>query len=132
MTILKNGKTKGTYSIKDVTEEEISRLMVGRDVVFEYSRKATESKKELLTVENMEYTDYFGVKRLDGVSFKVNDGEIVGIAGVEGNGQSELVEIIMGSMAAESGKVIFAGKNITGKNTIETNKQTFFTLFLKS
>ncbi len=117
VTILKNGKTRGTYLTQDVTEEEISRLMVGRDVVFEYNRKVMNSKKELLKVENMEYTDYFGVKRLDGVSLKVNDGEIVGIAGVEGNGQSELIEIIMGSMKPEAGKVIFQGKDITGKNT---------------
>lgn len=117
VTILKNGKTRGTYLTKDVTEEEISRLMVGRDVVFEYNRKNMDSKKELLKIENMEYTDYFGVKKLDGVSLQVNDGEIVGIAGVEGNGQSELVEIIMGSMKPEGGKVIFHGKDITGENT---------------
>lgn len=117
VTILKNGKTRGTYFTKDVTEEEISKLMVGRDVVFEYNRKLMDSEKELLKVENMEYTDYFGVKRLDKVSLKVSDGEIVGIAGVEGNGQSELIEIIMGSMKPEAGKVIFQGKDITGKST---------------
>lgn len=117
VTILKNGKTRGTYLTREVTEEQISTLMVGRDVVFEYGRKAIKSKKELLAINNLEYTDYFGVKRLDKVSLKVDDGEIVGIAGVEGNGQSELVEIIMGSLKPEQGKVLFNNSDITDKNT---------------
>lgn len=117
VTILKNGKTRGTYFTKDVSEEEISRLMVGRDVVFEYGRNDMKNSNEILKIDNLEYTDYFGVKRLDKVSLNVNDGEIVGIAGVEGNGQSELVDIIMGLLKAESGKVVFKGKDITDENT---------------
>lgn len=123
VTILKNGKTRGTYLTKDVTEEEISRLMVGRDVVFEYSREKMEPNGDLLKVHGLGYTDYFGVKRLDGVSIKVNAGEIVGVAGVEGNGQSELIDIIMGSLKSEAGRVIFKEKDITDKITGDIRKE---------
>lgn len=122
VTILKNGKTRGTYFTKDVTEEDISRLMVGRDVVFEYSRNDMCNKENLLNVSDIEYTDFFGVKRLNGVSFNLSKGEIVGIAGVEGNGQSELIDVIMGTLKAEGGKIALKGKDILGKSTGEIRK----------
>lgn len=122
VTILKNGKTRGTYFTKDVTEEDISRLMVGRDVVFEYSRKDVCNKENLLNVKDIEYTDFFGVKRLNGVSFNLSKGEIVGIAGVEGNGQSELIDVIMGTLKAEGGKITLKEKDILGKSTRDIRK----------
>ena len=96
ITVLKGGVTKGTYLTKDVSEEDISNLMVGREISFEYDKESVKLGEEVLRVKNLKYVDKFKIPKLSGVSFKVNRGEIVGIAGVEGNGQSELISIITG------------------------------------
>ena len=113
ITVLKGGKTKGTFNTADVTEEEISNKMVGRVISFSYEKKPMKPQKELLRVENLTFKDRFDVMKLDGVSFSVKDSEIVGIAGVEGNGQEELINIITANLRARSGSVEFKGKDIT-------------------
>lgn len=113
ITVLKAGVTKGTYLTKDVSEEDISNLMVGREITFEYDKEKLPQGEEILKVEKLVYVDKFKVPKLAGVSFAVNKGEIVGIAGVEGNGQSELISIITGNMKALEGKVVLKGKDIT-------------------
>lgn len=113
ITILKGGRTGGTYRTADVTEEEISRLMVGRVISFDYDKKALKPEKELLRVENVSYKDKFQVTKLDHVSFSLNDKEIVGIAGVDGNGQSELISVITAELRAGSGSVFLKGHDIS-------------------
>ncbi len=100
ITVLKGGVTKGTYLTKDVSEEDISNLMVGREISFEYDKEEVKLGEEVLRVENLKYVDKFKIPKLSGVSFKVSRGEIVGVAGVEGNGQSEMISIITGNMPA--------------------------------
>ena len=123
ITGLKGGVTKGTYLTKDVSEEEISNLMVGREISFAYEKEPVKPGEEVLRVENLKYVDKFKIPKLSGVSFQVNRGEIVGIAGVEGNGQSELISIITGNMQAISGKVFLNGKDITKQSIPHIRKE---------
>lgn len=122
ITVLKGGKTKGTFRTEDVTEEDISNKMVGRVISFDYDKKEMKPDKALLKVENLYYKDRFGVKKLDGVSLQVADKEIVGIAGVEGNGQSELIGIITANMRPSAGKIIFKDQDITGEAVNKVRK----------
>ncbi len=122
ITVLKNGKTKGTFLTKDVSEEEISNKMIGKVIKFEYDKTPLVPEKTLLQVENLRYKDAFGVTKLDGVFLDVKDKEIVGIAGVEGNGQSELIEIITANRTPDYGKIIFKGEDITGKDIASVRK----------
>lgn len=116
LTVLKAGKTMGTYNTADLTKEEISNLMVGRKISFEYSKTPISPGKELLRVESLNYVDSFNVTKVKDLSMLVHENEIVGIAGVEGNGQNELVEIITGNITALSGKVFYKGKEITNES----------------
>ena len=113
ITVLKAGVTRGTYLTKDVSEEDISNLMVGHEISWEYDKEKVTPGETVLKVENLKYVDKFKVPKLSGVSMEVRKGEIVGIAGVEGNGQSELISIITGNMKALEGKVSLDGKDIT-------------------
>ena len=113
ITVLKGGVNKGTYLTKDVSEEDISNLMVGREISFEYDKEKIEPGEAVLKAEGLKYVDKFKIPKLSGVSFEVCRGEIVGIAGVEGNGQSELISIITGNMRAIDGKVFLNGRDIT-------------------
>jgi len=113
ITILKGGRTAGTYNTAEVTEEDISRLMVGRVISFDYDKEPLTPEKELLRVENLHYMDKFQVTKLSGVSFSLRDKEIVGVAGVDGNGQSELISIITDELRANKGKIWLKGKDVT-------------------
>ena len=90
ITVLKGGVTKGTYLTRDVSEEDISNLMVGREISFEYDKEDVKPGEPVLKVENLVYVDKFKIPKLSGVSLEVHKGEIVGIAGISGNGFSWL------------------------------------------
>lgn len=122
ITVLKGGVTKGTYLTKDVSEEDISNLMVGREITFEYDKEDMDSGETVLKAENVVYVDKFKIPKLSGVSLEVKKGEIVGIAGVEGNGQSELISIITGNMRALEGKILLNGKDITSESVTNIRK----------
>lgn len=96
LTIMRNGKNKGTYNTEDVTTEEISRLMVGRDVILEFDKKVAEPKDTVLRVRNLNVNNSSGVQKVKDLSLDLREGEILGIAGVEGNGQTELIEVLTG------------------------------------
>lgn len=113
LTVLKLGGVIGTYNTCDLTKEEISRLMVGRTIEFKYDKTVITDKNEILRVENISYTNKFKVKKLNGVSFNLNSGEVLGLAGVEGNGQQEAISIINGMIKADSGKVFLKCEDIT-------------------
>ena len=101
MTILRDGKTMGTYEISDLDEHEISRLMVGREVSLDIEKAEADFGKTVFSVKDLVYADQFGKTRLDHVSFSIKEGQILGIAGIDGNGQSELVEAIVGNIQDE-------------------------------
>ncbi|HJG27024.1 MAG TPA: ATP-binding cassette domain-containing protein, partial [Subdoligranulum variabile] len=110
MTILRDGKTMGTYDVSELSEQEISRLMVGRDVSLDIEKDDAAFGKTVFSVKDLNYVDHFGKTRLDHVSFSIKQGQILGIAGIDGNGQSELVEAIVGTLKPQGGKVTMNGK----------------------
>ncbi len=116
LTILKSGMSMGTYNVNEITENEISKLMVGHQVILKYNKKEIKFGNKLLKVSDLVYTDKFGVCKLQGISLSVKSGEILGIAGVEGNGQSEFASIISGLLKPDAGNIYMNGKNITGSS----------------
>lgn len=113
MTILRDGKTMGTYEISDLDEHEISRLMVGRDVSLDIEKPVMEKGKTVFSVKDLLYADQFGKTKLNHISFSIREGEILGIAGIDGNGQSELVEAIVGTLHQQAGAIFLNGKDIS-------------------
>jgi simple sugar transport system ATP-binding protein len=113
LTILKGGRTMGTFDTAGISIEEISNRMVGRTISFKYDKAPVQPSRDLLDAKGLWYKDKFGVMKLNGVSLNVRDSEIVGIAGVEGNGQSELVGIITAHIRAQAGTVHCRGQDIT-------------------
>lgn len=113
ITVLKSGKALGTYRVDELSEEDISRLMVGKVISFDYQKKPTTPEKVLLRVDQISYKDKFQVEKLNGVSFALRDQEIVGIAGVDGNGQSELVSIITADFPCARGTITLKGTDVT-------------------
>lgn len=95
-TVMRNGKSKGTYNVSEISTSEMSRLMVGRDVVLKFDKKPLNLKETVLKVRNLTVAGSTGLKRVDDISFDLKAGEIFGIAGVEGNGQSHLIDALTG------------------------------------
>ena len=114
VTIMRNGVGRGTYDADKISLDEMARLIVGREVVADYShlRKEVAEKKNILDVKDISLVQG-GVQVLDKVSFTVESGEILGIAGVQGNGQSELVRCITGLIDYGTGSVAVDGIDIT-------------------
>lgn len=112
ITIMRNGKNVGVYNVASVTQEDISRLMVGRDVVLKVDKQPAQPHDIVLKVRNLAYHQGNVKPLLNQINFDIRKGEIVGIAGVEGNGQLELVEIITGLRPLEEGDVTISGQSI--------------------
>ncbi len=116
ITILRNGQSKGVYDVTEASVEELSALVVGRDNVKKIEKSKAVPGETMLCVKNLCY-GYARKKRiLNGVSFSVRRGEILGIAGVEGNGQRELIEIITQLRRNEKGELWLDGQNISAGN----------------
>ena len=120
-TIIRQGKYIQTVDVSKVDENELAAMMVGREVSFSVEKKEQQAGDVVLTVEGLHAKDYRGVEILKGLNLQVRRGEIVGLAGVDGNGQTELVEILTGLRKAESGKINILGKDVFNA----TPKQTF-------
>lgn len=116
-TVIRKGKYIGTVDTKDTTEAQMAKMMVGRDVSFKVEKKEAKLKDEVLRVENISVKNNKKVLGLKNFSLSIKGGEILGVAGVEGNGQTELVEAITGLRKIESGSVIYKGENITNEKT---------------
>jgi len=119
LTIMRAGRHMGTYDVKDMTAKDISRLMVGRDVIQNIEKPEHKSGEAVMEVRDVVYYDKHNVKVVDNVSFKLHKGEILGVAGVEGSGQKEMSEIITGLLKPYSGKVYIEGQEVTGKSIAE-------------
>ncbi len=111
-TIMRNGKSKGTHNVSDISTSEMSRLMVGRDVVLSFDKKPVSLKETVMKVRNLTVLGSTGIKRVDDLSFDLKAGEIFGIAGVEGNGQSHLIEAITGLTKKYMGEIKVFDKDI--------------------
>jgi len=116
ITVLRRGKTIETVPREGATEEGLAKLMVGREVLLRVEKTPATPGDPLLEVDDLRVLDERGLEAVRGVSLDVRAGEIVGIAGVDGNGQSELVEAITGLRKAESGRVSAGGKDLTDEN----------------
>ena len=114
LTIMRNGRSMGVYNTRDVTKEEISRLMVGRDVLLTVQKEQAQPTDTVLRVRDVEYVNEWNKKMLDKVSFDVRKGEILGIAGVEGNGQKELVDMLFGFNTPNAGSITVNGESVIG------------------
>ncbi|KXA93691.1 hypothetical protein AKJ38_01840 [candidate division MSBL1 archaeon SCGC-AAA259I14] len=116
ITVLRNGKVINTVDAADITEKELAEMMVGREVLFDLERPEVEIGDEILQVQNLSALDDQNTKAVNNLSFSIRKGEIFGIVGVAGNGQTELVETLMGLRNPTSGKIIFDGEDITGRS----------------
>jgi simple sugar transport system ATP-binding protein len=114
MTILRGGKSMGVHNTCDVNPETISRLMVGRDVVLKVEKEPAKPTDVVLRIRDLEYTNEWGKKMLDDFSMDLRKGEILGIAGVEGNGQKELVDMLFNFNVPDYGTATVNGENILG------------------
>ena len=114
VTVMRDGRVVGRVQTKDTNAAELARLMVGREVLLRVEKSAPETGETELEVKNLSVTDNAGAKRINDVSFEVRRGEIVGIAGVEGNGQTELIEALAGLVepARINGEINFEGKTL--------------------
>jgi len=114
-TVLRAGKVVSVANVADYSEQEISQMMVGRDVVLKMEKKPSNPAKPILDVRNVTLHNNHGKKVLDDVSLCVKAGQIMGVAGVEGNGQRELSELISGLMPIEEGTIKVDGVEIKGR-----------------
>ena len=113
--VIRQGKVVSEASPK-ATAGELASLMVGREVDLDTKKKAAKLGAETLVVKNLTVLDDRNQQMVDGISFSVNDGEILAIAGVQGNGQTELAEAILGLRKIHSGSITVAGKDLTKSN----------------
>ncbi|MDO4632393.1 MAG: ABC transporter ATP-binding protein [Eubacteriales bacterium] len=111
-TIIRRGKYINTVDVSECDENKLAAMMVGRDVEFTVEKKEMTPGEVVLDVKDLHAKDYRKVEILKGLNLNVRRGEIVGLAGVDGNGQSELVEIITGLKKAESGEITMNGESI--------------------
>jgi len=118
ITVIRRGKVVGTAE-PTASQEELASLMVGRAVIMKVDKRPATPADVMLTVEGLTVVDDRGIKHLDDVSFEVRAGEILAIAGVQGNGQTELTEALLGATKPAAGKATLDGKKITGLSISE-------------
>ncbi len=119
-TVLRKGKHVGTVDIKDTTKEELSRMMVGRDISFKVEKKESKLGDVILSVKNLSVPSRVHKKdAVKNISFNVRAGEIVCLAGIDGNGQTEFVNALTGLNKASSGSISLKGKDITNASIRE-------------
>ena len=118
ITVIRRGTTVETITdLSGVTSRRLAELMVGSELPVPELRESTVTDVDMLQVENVTLRSPDGRALLDDISFTIHKGEVLGIAGVEGNGQAELVEAIMGMRHPESGRVVLDGKDVTTAST---------------
>ena len=115
VTVIRKGEGIGTVITAETNPNELASLMVGRQVDFTTIKDEAKPTDEALVVENLVVTDYRGIEKVKGLNLTVRKGEILGIAGIDGNGQSELIEAITGLRKIKSGTVSINGQDVTNK-----------------
>jgi simple sugar transport system ATP-binding protein len=115
ITVMRAGRVMGTVIPEEMNEAKLASMMVGREVILKVRKGDAAPKDKVLTVEDLHVVDDRGLEVVSGVSFDVRQGEILGIAGVQGNGQTHLTEALTGLRDTKSGHVTLAGKDVTGK-----------------
>jgi len=115
ITVMRAGRVVGTAKPKDSSEQSLAEMMVGREVILTVMKKPAQPAEEVLKVKGLYVKDVRGLETVRDVSFEVRAGEVLGIAGVQGNGQTELAEALTGLRPIESGRFLLAGKDLTGQ-----------------
>jgi simple sugar transport system ATP-binding protein len=116
VTIIRRGKLIDSLEVKNTNPDELAAKMVGREVNFRVEKKEAQPMEPILVVENVTAMGNRGVNALNGISFDVRAGEILGIAGVDGNGQTELIEVLTGLRKISSGRILLNGKEISNQS----------------
>ncbi len=124
VTVMRDGKVTAELEIDDTNPRELARLMIGREVVFDIERAEAEAGAVMLEVTGARALSDRGLEALDDISFAVRGGEILGIAGVDGNGQAELAEVIAGLRPLSAGHIDVAGEDIA-KASVASRKHQF-------
>lgn len=112
VTVIRRGKSIQTVDVAGATSQDLAEMMVGRSVSFTTAKKAAEPKEVVLSIKNLEVDENRGIPAVKGLSLDVRAGEIVGIAGIDGNGQSELIQAITGLRKTRSGSITIKGQEV--------------------
>ena len=112
-TVIRRGEGIGTVNVADVTSQELADMMVGRSVSFKTEKTAADPQEVILSVENLVVKENRGLEAVKNLSLNVRAGEIVGVAGIDGNGQSELIQALTGLRKVESGKILIDDEDVT-------------------
>ncbi len=123
ITVMRHGKITAHTDVQHTNATEMARLMVGRDVVLDLERPKVDQGEVVLEVAAANATDERGLHALKDVSLTIREGEILGIAGVDGNGQAELAEVITGMRALDSGRILVRGEDISHKTVAQRRHQ---------
>ncbi|CAN5581501.1 ABC transporter ATP-binding protein [soil metagenome] len=116
VTVMRDGKTVGNVKTSETTAKDLARMIVGRDVLLRVEKTDANPSENVLNVQNLSVKTAHG-EALNNVSFEIKAGEIVGVAGIEGNGQTELIEAIAGLIPISQGSIELFGKDITNVST---------------
>jgi simple sugar transport system ATP-binding protein len=122
-TVLRGGKSAGVFEVDKTSEQRLAETMVGRPVSFHIPKKPAEPKETVLRIEHLTVLGSKGVPAVRDLSLEVRSGEVVGIAGVDGNGQSELAAAISGLLPVMSGRIFLNGKDISNASIRRRNEQ---------
>ena len=124
VTVMRDSKKVGTVQTSETNERQLAQMMVGREVFMQVDKPQVEHGEPVLQAKNLMYTDNVGRPLLKDVSFKVYKNEILGIAGVEGNGQTELAEVLTGLRPPTTGEATVNGKQVLGQGprTVRENR----------
>jgi simple sugar transport system ATP-binding protein len=117
VTVLRKGRVVGTVNIEETSPKELAEMMVGREIPSTYKREQAASRKPVLQVEELRVLNDRKLLTLRDLAFEVHESEILGLAGVEGNGQTELIEVLTGIRKAEAGKILLNGERIDNLST---------------
>jgi simple sugar transport system ATP-binding protein len=119
ITVLRNGSVVGETEPSNTNINELAKMMVGREITNQWAKEKIEKNRTILKIENLVAKNDKGLLALKNVSLEIKEGEILGLAGVSGNGQKELEEVLSGLRKAISGRILLEGVNITNKSPKE-------------
>ncbi len=122
VTVMRGGKVTGNIETKDANEQLLASMMVGRDVVLRVEKQKANAKQTIIKLKDVCADGDRGLQAVNNVNFEVKSGEIVGIAGVDGNGQNELVEVLTGLRKSTKGNIYLKGEDISSLNCLKRRR----------
>lgn len=125
ITVLRKGRVVGTVDINETSPKQLAEMMVGREILLTYKKGKPASRKTVLQVEELSALNDRKLLTLKDVAFEIHESEILGLAGVEGNGQNELLEVLTGLRKPQSGKILLNGERIENLSTHQRIEKGF-------